>query len=615
MTAVQKGEKIMKKRSLWILTVSALLCLSMLLVACEPAVPGDGTGDDTKLVDEEVDYSALLSKWKEYITPVGVKEDGGYYNDYSSATLMPERDGYSSFGNFYYKEVETPTDIIGLDKYSLYIYDANLNSILTFEEASYSETINDWAVSYSFSDVLVQGNVIGIRKEAWNEEKNLWEHLYSYYGTDGKLIAELDEGAYDFGTGFVLGEKSYHFNDDGKLFYTGHATEDYLHTEKYEYEFTAANGKKYGYMDFDGSYLMIYDDNYTVVAERALGVDDQWFILDNGDVYVYTEEELPDDSDVYDCEDDKYGKFRFSHKLISAATGECREVDLSFLLIDVYTNYDTPQNGVKLKEGYAYAEILRVDENGNIANDPEFIIVDNTLTEVVSLPKLFKNQYSFLGAKDGSSLIINTERKYRGSDECDHINYSIDISTYEIERYIGDWNDFDGFSGGYIVDGRVFSLAGEELFDFDGEEYEVIFGNVFYSVKGEYKDIYDKQEKQKADIYVGAAVDGKWVSNLIATTEKHEISGGENDEDTVFTVVREKVVHQGDGLYLVMTTTETENKTTNETETVIDYTLYGRYGNVIEKYYYCTNAYIEYFNEDITLVVVEGYETNRYIIK
>ena len=64
-----------------------------------------------------------------------------------------------------------------------------------------------------------------------------------------------------------------------------------------------------------------------------------------------------------------------------------------------------------------------------------------------------------------------------------------------------------------------------------------------------------------------------------------------------------------------MTTTETENKTTNETETVIDYTLYGRYGNVIAKYYYCTNAYIEYFNEDITLVVVEGYETNRYIIK
>ena len=212
----------MKKRSLWILFISALLCLSMLLAACNSGetVDTEGTSETEPVEeietetgtekeeipeDEKVNYASILSEWGKYLTSVGNEAK----DIYTSATyLFTENDSES---------IDVEVDIYGkiaeVVKTRFASYDENdemtvARSVETvfynietgkrLDAPSRSGYVYDFEMHQYVSryDVMTFGNaIIEITDIKYTnlgtEEEPDWQTVitYSYYDNDGNVLA------------------------------------------------------------------------------------------------------------------------------------------------------------------------------------------------------------------------------------------------------------------------------------------------------------------------------------------------------------------------------------------------------------------------------------------
>ncbi len=600
----------MKKRSIWILMISALLCLSMLLAACDSddasgtdtsdVVTTDGdetTNRDTKPKGDNVISSEFVKEWTAYITPV--EKEPTERNNYNGLETVKDYTGYTRLGKFYYK---TTTDVVSTpdgnrNRTTVNIYNSKLNLLKTYTQSSYDTAHGDWTVDYDYS-VFADGWIIEVEKSVWTADG--MEYYYNYYDIGGKdIIGQTsDSQAMDYDFCIVYGEKSYHVNDEGEIFLVAHATENYRHEYEFDFTYTTADGKEYGYkLDESNNTMKVYKD-YVVVAE--CNRDDDYYILDNGDIYFCDVTALGKNATIFDYET-LQNKYDVKHTLISVATGEAKSLDLPFVLTNMLTNEQTKETGIKLKTGTQYAEITRIVD-GKLALAPEFVIVDNSLAEVVKLPKLLENQAALGGSLGTSKFIISVDRAY-----ADDASYTVDVNKSTLERYSALPVGAQPIDGGYLYNQKIYSTAGKLELDLTGANYCYIeFGNVRYSFGSTYINYNNGGETENNTVTSIAYFDGNGVFHTTAIAT----STSQSKSEDIVTVTTQTINSHEANLYLVE---ETVMK--SGSPSVKNYKLYNRSGSLIQAFYDCTSAYISGYSVPVRVSVEADGQTTTYIIK
>lgn len=513
----------MKKRSLWILALSALLCLSVLFSACSPADPEsegidgnvsdtvEGNRDDIPGTDN-VDYKAIIDQWSVYLKSVELEENidslasgeiffSDMYDDGMSASVRV-------YGNIAeVKQIRTAVsdiltgDVISPENRSTSYYDLTTGKLIFTKTQSIwnNDLPGDNIYQNDYDSQVIFDTVIELTEYSWvNYGEALapdWqrETTYSYFTYDGSVLAEgLKESADVYGND---GVKAVGINDtvyycrDGKIVRVNQNGNAYAIPE-----FMMEYGE-YRY-DVTGNKVQVIDKEYNLVVnytipDRIADSRYNYNILDDGSVYLYARENCYDNEERYDYKDDYGNKYRVWH-LIVGLDGSETYVDAPFIfspdakLGGITTKLDKVITGIELLGAYQYAEIVRI-EDGRLATDVEFVILDNKLQEVAKLPRIFKNQNAICGGLGQGRLMVSVDNIV-GSDAA----YVVDAADGSVTRFFNPDVEYGVIRNGLVIDGKVYDYDLKELADLGEGSYEINGNAVYYTVYS-----YDELESEE----------------------------------------------------------------------------------------------------------------------
>ncbi|MBP3376149.1 MAG: hypothetical protein J6L83_05240 [Clostridia bacterium] len=556
----------MKKRLMYILFISALLCLSVFFVACGEAVsetptsaPTDTetetvTETDSETVteteteteepetedlsipeDESVDYAAILAEWNKYINSVG-KPAEHVYNSSTHVFTTMSTDEKSQVVSYDGQIASVVTTVHGKlynnGEYEYYIPSYNYtdlynvatgNKLLSLREREYNDQILAFEYTYEI-EFLENAIIIVTEKNAAIEYSTRveivageevttttvddWNYVvtYSYYDLNGNKLAEdLESPAEYIENGEI---KILTLNDkayacnDGEILLVTDKDKTYTIPE-FDVEY---NGYRYSY---ENGKLQVINSEYKLVAEYTVPshIEENMVanILSSGDVYFCSIVECIDEATDYDfiAYDTKYD---VTHIVVSVTTGEAIEVDAPYIVSGAFmTNFTTDTTGIKLDGDYQYAEVRKFAD-GKLSSETEYVILDGSLAEVANLPKILKNQTALVSGM-GDDLILIKVAGVMGSSA----NYVFDMADGAMTRYISSGVVRQNITGGFIYENTVYNDKLEVLYDLSDVVRWNIHGGAIMFTRGEYytedvynaeTDSYEETEKYKEIVYV-----------------------------------------------------------------------------------------------------------------
>lgn len=496
----------MKKRSLWILILSALLCLSMLFSACSPAdsegesenLNSDEINDGTSEVppqNENVNYKAILDEWSKYISSVGYEEQATYktatplfetYSDEDRSVSVTVHGNIAEVVEVRHAKYSAETnELISPRHQSTTLYDLETgNRIVTGMRTSqnvWNKELGRYEYTYSvrvlFNTIIEV--VITVTKNIGDDLVPVWicENTYSYYMADSNAICEgAETGARVISNNGVkaveINDKIYHCRDGEIILITAsgnaHAVPDFtMEYGKYRYSF--ANNT-----------LQVIDEQYKLVVDYSLPAylatnHRSFTILSDGSAYFYANERCSANEEHYDYETEDGERYRVWHVIVDL-NGNETVIDAPFIYSELsymggfVSNFDTEDTGIELNGNYQYAEIVRI-EDGYLANDVDFVILDNKLDEVVTLPKILKNQISVAEGFGNGKLLVAVDNII-GIEA----GYVADMTDGTVARFFDTSNDYKMIKGGIVLKDKVYNNVLEEVYDLT---------NYFYSINGD----------------------------------------------------------------------------------------------------------------------------------
>ncbi len=564
MTAVsenRKGEKIMKKRSLWILLISALLCFSMLLAACDSGDTEEPTESGNEMTveaeepipeDEDVDYSSILSEWTKYLSSVGTWYDDtvsgpqteyGKYTDYTSLFTQSSDKHVTFSGKIattwytseigYYHEIEKDYKTYDLTYTNFYNLETGRKLFASDFHAVYNRLYQRYTTTCTFA--VLGDAIIEMTKTVYTNQGTAddpeWKDAktYTYYRNDGKVIVEnTSEKAVNHGNVITIGEVSYHCYDGEIVLEAG--KNDTYNIPHFEKKF---NGYSYS---FEGGTVQVANSegklvvNYDIPAYIS-GNEVMINVLANGDVYLYYAEQCADRSEDHDYETADGEKFKVWHIIVSVSTGEAKTVDAPFVMGETFaSNFNIEKTGLKLNGDYQYAEIYSI-KDGKIANDVEFVILDNDLAISANLPLILKNQVSVDGQGNGNFVV------YVDNVEGTRTSYIADSTDISVTRYVN-WSEVDEINNGFISDNRVYNSDFEMICDLsdakvlgaDGEKYYIVDGNIYFE-KIERYEIPETEETSEETTEENTEAESETETETEEETEtREEVDGYYHDK-------------------------------------------------------------------------------------
>lgn len=310
----------MKKRSLWILFMSALLCLSMLFAACDSAgdIEETGTNADTNAenntdeaveletearpVDVEVDYAGAINAWEEYLSYVSLTEDEKGYTSMEALFNTVSNDEYVRFGepqrygDIYIVNKITTTE--GRDIKTTTVYNVALGRQILSKTERYDWETGEW--TYKF-EIITNGSYITLNETAkqWEETENGRElverHVKSCYDLNGNLLCAVDpnngyynENDYSYYRDYFSYRTSGVISELLVVKYVNVGTEEEPNwTEERSYTYYDAEGKviaeklskpaQTGYLGTNGvlQYITIEGKNYYIYGGEIIFVDEK----------------------------------------------------------------------------------------------------------------------------------------------------------------------------------------------------------------------------------------------------------------------------------------------------------------------------------------------------
>ncbi len=519
----------MKKRSLWILFLSALLCLSMLFSACDSGSTNDteepsgsdgeettdtesGSGNeaiaDEIPVDEKIDYLNILTEWNKYITSVGTYDAPTYSSNSTSLfSTYTETDGATVTQNTYGKiavvvkeyntDLRNPEDqVLHEDIPNRETSFINLETGLKLSVGELVYTSYDFAEGRyinQYSASVRLDTIVEIETKTWintaaEGEPEMWGQVstFAYYYNDGRVIKDkLTDRAEAITTGgvnaLVIEGKAYHCRGGEVILET--AADNVYALPNY----TSAEYAGYTYF-FSGSTVKVADSEYNIIVDCVLPAyiennQATRTILSNGNIHYYATEGCSDNVNDYDYEDSG-AKYKIWNVIINVYTGEMTRVELPYIFEDgIKTNFNTDTTGFKLEGEYQCATV-RMIEDGKLSDTTETIILNNKLETIVKLPKLLKNQTGFATALGDGRFLVEVENLGGAA------YYVGDSADGSVTRF---FNNTSMLNGGFIRDGKVYNNELEMVFDMADvkEGWNIRSGRLFFKAVESFEDTSD----------------------------------------------------------------------------------------------------------------------------
>lgn len=595
----------MKKRSLWILFMAALLCLTMLFAACTSESDIEETsGTDTEAPetesdtdaatetetetepeteatpkDEDIDYSAIIAEWNKYLSLAepdnedtftsstymyqvytqnidGVQITQTLYGDIAAVTTR-----YDAVYNTNVAE-GTPPLLVTPVRTSTRFFNVRTGAQLIPNPVSQTEYVheihtfqNDYEYRIYANSIIEitlikyeQGELDGV--PTWIAEPTV---KYSYYDANGVALAtNLEKRAtyYEDINCVEIAGKNYYCQNGEIIFATDDVYPHKLPNFGEEY-----NGYKY-YADLQNRKIQVVDTStYRLVVDynipNNLAIDDVVCnVLSGGDIYLFALEKIDDNSlffdvefkDVPNCED---GLYNVHHIIISVSTGKANKIEADFATVNLFTKAQSEFSGIDFNGDYQYADIFRIEDR-KLSAVPESVILDDTLKEVAKLPNIFKNQYGIEGAM-GSKLLVNVKNFTTGYET----TFVADMVLETVSQYIQTGNAVEKINNGYIIDNKVYNFNFEELLDLSDLNYTVRNGNLYIVETVIQEENIDDGTEQDTTGETDTDVGGDEPVESIVYKVVYVSSDGEREENTIS--VDNEPIYTGVGLYRVVT--------------------------------------------------------------
>ncbi len=495
----------MKKRSRWMLLLSALLCLSILFASCQRS--DDPTGDpldsgtadsetDTGIIadpeepipaNEQVDYKSLVDQWTKYLTYRAPEAETAW----KAAELftLPENVYETNYSIEYRVShlydpfimlTSTKTDLVTMEEeYTAEVY-----------HLTHGTHVGTWtATNAATADTLNFSSYDGLIFEV-ERITNGGVYTYDYYDALGNEIAKdvpvaeagVASGSTSLGQDrLVVGGKVL-IGRDGTLLATFQEGEERPVLDSVN-ELATYRGLTYGWgndgwndiflvYDVEGRYKLrytpydVYDDYHVT-------------ILGDGNVLFEYELECEDIEEDYTYEEVRNGeRYRYKAELLSVTDGTVREIKTDFYIDWMISNAEDRDSNLKLTDQYAgcqYAEIYKIVDR-KLSEKPVFAILDGNLNIVAELPSIMKDQAWIQRAQDENTWILSMERVGHRA------YYSLDLTTAQLSLY--NENNMDReLTNGFILDQSIYNDKMVLLFELDDPKV-LQWEEVFYDYIG-----------------------------------------------------------------------------------------------------------------------------------
>lgn len=531
MTVIQKRRNIMKKQTIIILFLSAILCLTMLFVSCDQGKTVETTEETTTSVetteeitteavieDVEVDYSSIIADWNKYVE-FDTPELPSVLDKYNNSLITTDDaldnvdvrlNGKLLFVTTTYNNTEF---VWGEGEYPTRQYTYAIYNVETGKAIRPTYTVPSYRVYDEYPELTYSFNVFGgilevttgqLTKTILNPDNDPntpdeyaydYIYTYSYYDQNGDTLASgLEER--DCRTDFTangdllvyVADKCYLMRDDKVFFTFNKGQERPLPRVDFEY-------LDYKYL-FEGSTVRVFDANFNLIAQYTDHYNYDGFyqqILNNGNVYTQYLYGLDKNATDYDYATVDGNKYNVKHVILDVASGKAAELELGFVVANLISNVDNDAN-MTVKDNNHFAEVYKFTE-GKIATECSFLILDNNMTEVKELPKILKNQCEGTKFSTSGKLIIAMDT-VRFEGESENVYYTVDVTDNTVELFVDiDETNYDYVIGGYvpeysefgnyfIYNGIVYTTENELVCDLtDAESFAVLGDTVLTQYK------------------------------------------------------------------------------------------------------------------------------------
>ncbi len=511
----------MKKRSIWMVFLATLLCMTILLVSCKSANTDsetDGTEttdqiettesqentqpeetEEAKAENEKVDYLGNITAWAKCISFKAPEA-----RPLLSATTTPQSD-YELYRDGILSVCVYDGSGVTFKYYEHFVCNLKTGEQVFKEIISYDYADRDNESVRSINiDTLADGAIfcVDATYEIYDEATLSYNsyHSYRYYDANGEMLQSFENQLQgqnhmsENGPFVVIGDKCY-VCANGEIVTVFNATElrgipEKTHEHKdFIYSITDRN---IWVMNGEYEELLRYD------------VEGSWdytqsYILSNGDLFVqYEKANKFENNQNYNVEDSFGEKYLVKQVLISVENNKVTELEPSFIVEDLISAAEDNVYNVTVNGDYQVALVHKIGENNIASNENTYVVLNNAMAITEELPEMMKNQSKLLAAKDTNTFVITTEvtNGYYNYNETPEVyKYLISKADGKIKLYVsGEQGNYTFVDGGFIYEDVLYNDDMRQLVDLkSAPSYEVRNGIIFVKekdVESSYRVLY-----------------------------------------------------------------------------------------------------------------------------
>ena len=561
----------MAKRSTLILCLSLLLCLAMLFTSCDHTAdptPDDQGGTtaaekpDATLEDQAIDYQGIITEWNQYLAYREPEAMQTLETQYLFSVNDADYTYSAQYGDLQYMEYYRDWESYGGEVKRTYNYVLYSTEEGVVHSRSTTYTLGA-SREYSYSYSFLQGvsyNYLGIVMETKTVYGDSGEEsFYSFYDANKTALpTNLTERPtpriliLSSGDDAVVIGDNYYVCRDGEIIYTFKLGEERLLPQiSFEY----AGYKYYN----DGAFLYVYNQDYELLTKYPIpegvlyadaynGESAMLEYLPNGNILLQWTVNVP--GDTCDIEDENGNKLNLFQYVIDVKNGEVCELSVkgeggsaSYYFKELYGTRANDST-IEMRNANEMLVIAYPIEDGELASNAEFLIVDTDFNVKKVLPKFWINQGDQVRFEDADHLIVSAKVPNSHTYEDDTHYYVVNLSTKKVSLYVNaSTGMYEHFLGGFIYENKIYNNDFEELKDLTDLSYSNIGLGIYYT---------EENEDGETDLYYAYIANGELRVKVLG--------------DTIA-----KIEARGDG-YILVSIDEDEDGTTDY------FVLYDQYG-------------------------------------
>lgn len=414
-----------------------------------------------------------------------------------------------------------------IDAYAEYGFYRVEKTVLVLREGFDSEvfgepTFNDYVEKSTYSYYTFNGDAILLDSETSD---------FNVRGTNNsssnRYLLDLEDSTFlmEYSSGNIIKEFALREEYDIPVYNENAITlsDGYTYFEEYGYKYVLTESQpivqKIGDLTMytiPGMTVTVFDDDYKVLVDYTTDCYhvSGYAVLGDGSLYICEYEILPSTATEFDFAMADM-KFNAVHKIVDPKSGKVESIDLDYVVSGLFNNVTTSirsfttistanvsantnsellafkslMDTCSVKNGYTLAQVQKIEE-GSLATESVFVVLDDDLNIVAELPKFMPNQIGYASFVDERMIFVNVT-----ATDSKTVSYMIDVKEGNASLFVHEYLGVDRvtvLNNGYYFNGIVFDKDWNAVCDFNKEGYTFKFienDNIYYTEYNEYGNI------------------------------------------------------------------------------------------------------------------------------